>query len=203
MRTVDPKAYRTMPWKNGGGSTTEALLQPQGASLEDFELRVSMARVETSGPFSCFFGVDRTLVVTSGESLVLETADGATTHLDAASAPFSFTGEDPVTATLVGGPVSDFTVMTRRSRFRHRVGRVTLDGARTLACTATLSLLYVVEGTVTASDGKDSVTLERGAIILLEPGDGQVDVTPVARDRDGESGPGRAPRLILVDFFRR
>ena len=52
-----------MPWKNGGGSTTELLVEPAGATLQTgFRWRLSMAALETSGPFSRFEGHDRTMV---------------------------------------------------------------------------------------------------------------------------------------------
>ena len=51
-----------MPWKNGGGETAEIAVSPPGAALDDFDWRLSMARVETDGPFSAFPGIDRTLV---------------------------------------------------------------------------------------------------------------------------------------------
>jgi hypothetical protein len=40
------------PWKNGGGLTREVLWQPAGASLDDFDWRVSVAQIDSDGPFS-------------------------------------------------------------------------------------------------------------------------------------------------------
>ncbi|TIN81446.1 MAG: HutD family protein, partial [Mesorhizobium sp.] len=72
MRILRAAEYRSMPWKNGGGVTTEIAVSPSGAGLDDFDWRVSMARVELSGPFSQFAGIDRTLAVLEGEGIVLE-----------------------------------------------------------------------------------------------------------------------------------
>jgi environmental stress-induced protein Ves len=47
-----------MPWKNGGGETTEIAVFPDGAGLSDFDWRVSMARVDGDGPFSSFPGIE-------------------------------------------------------------------------------------------------------------------------------------------------
>jgi hypothetical protein len=199
MRKLDPSTFRTMPWKNGGGTTTEALILPAGASLDDFEVRVSMARVDADGPFSKFLGIDRTLVVTDGAGLTLETSDGADVTLDQESAPFSFTGGDPIQATLVAGPVSDFNMMTRRSVLRHRAGKITLEGdePRTFACSGELALLLVLAGSVVAKDERAAVSLARGEMLTLAPADGQVRVEPVA----AQGAP--APTLLLVDVFRR
>ena len=43
-----------VPWKNGGGVTREVAAHPAGASLEDFDWRVSTAEVRAAGPFSGF-----------------------------------------------------------------------------------------------------------------------------------------------------
>ncbi|WP_171524369.1 HutD family protein, partial [Acinetobacter baumannii] len=49
MHVIRSRDYRRMPWKNGGGETTEIIVQPTGASLDDFDWRFSMARVGSSG----------------------------------------------------------------------------------------------------------------------------------------------------------
>ncbi|MBV9975040.1 MAG: HutD family protein, partial [Hyphomicrobiales bacterium] len=61
MRVLRAGQHRRMPWKNGGGETTEIIASPEGAGLDEFDWRISMARVATDGPFSRFAGVDRTL----------------------------------------------------------------------------------------------------------------------------------------------
>ncbi|MDP1908248.1 MAG: HutD family protein, partial [Hyphomicrobium sp.] len=43
MRILRAKDYRRMPWKNGGGETTEIAISPEGAALDSFDWRVSMA----------------------------------------------------------------------------------------------------------------------------------------------------------------
>ena len=72
MRILRAENYRRMKWKNGGGETAEIALFPDGAGLGIFDWRISMARVESGGPFSTFPGVDRTLSILEGEGIVLE-----------------------------------------------------------------------------------------------------------------------------------
>ncbi len=64
--------HRRMPWKNGGGVTVEIAIHPQGASVDDFDWRVSMATVASDGPFSVFPGIDRTLSVLEGDGILLD-----------------------------------------------------------------------------------------------------------------------------------
>ncbi len=68
---LSPADYRRMPWKNGGGHTTEIAAFPAGAGLASFVWRVSIADVLQDGPFSPFPGIDRTLVLLEGEGMRL------------------------------------------------------------------------------------------------------------------------------------
>lgn len=195
MRKLDPASYRTTPWKNGGGSTVEALVLPAGAGLGTFDARVSMARIEVDGPFSRFEGVDRTLLITSGAGVTLHTADGGVVKLDRTSPPFHFTGDDPVDAALTDGPVSDLNVMTRRSSLKHRARRLLVRGERSTVCAGELTLLCVLEGTAVARDAHGDVALGRGDLLMIAAEDPVVRVSVVA---------GAAPfvDLLLVDFLR-
>ncbi|MBN9218552.1 MAG: HutD family protein [Mesorhizobium sp.] len=127
MRVLRAADYRVMPWKNGGGTTTEIIVSPEGSGLDDFEWRVSMARVEGSGPFSSFAGIDRTLSVLEGEGIVLDVAGQPPARLTASSAPFSFPADLPTSAALIAGPITDLNVMTRRGRVLHSVERLTIS----------------------------------------------------------------------------
>ena len=58
--------YLRQPWKNGGGTTTELAIQSRG---EDWSWRLSLADVDTSGPFSDFVGYRRTILLVSGRGM--------------------------------------------------------------------------------------------------------------------------------------
>ena len=124
MRIIPASRHRIMPWKNGQGSTTEIALAPEGAALDTFDWRLSLAAVTSDGPFSTFPGVDRTLTVLTGAGLALVVDDQAPVRLTPQSAPFSFKGEATTHATLCGESVTDFNVMSRRARLSHRVRRL-------------------------------------------------------------------------------
>lgn len=101
------------PWKNGGGTTAEILAAPAGSGFDDFDWRISTARVEASGPFSLFPGVDRILTVLDGTGIALE-IESVRHALDPDTAPFAFPGDVPCFGHLDGGPILDLNVMVRR-----------------------------------------------------------------------------------------
>jgi uncharacterized protein len=99
-------------WKNGGGVTREVAGAPAGVAA--FDWRVSIADVSTSGPFSVFPGVDRTIMGVEGSGMVLS-LDGVE-HEIVPRVPFSFSGDAATTGSLTAGPTRNLNVMTRRGR---------------------------------------------------------------------------------------
>jgi environmental stress-induced protein Ves len=150
MRKWSQKDYKFMPWKNGGGSTTELSIFPQEASLDDFVWRLSMANVNTSGPFSHFAQIDRSLAILAGEGLILhndseQSADNSVT-LTQQSMPYRFSGEMPINAELIAGAVLDLNLMTRRDVCQHFMQRLTCGEHFVAATDAQQILLYCAEG---------------------------------------------------------
>ena len=133
MRILRAGNYRRMKWKNGGGETTEIALFPENAGLTDFDWRISMARVESAGPFSLFPGVDRTLSILDGKGIMLDIEGRLPVTLTEGSEPYRFAADVAAHAGLVAGPVTDLNVMTRRGRHAHRVARYEVDGLLELA----------------------------------------------------------------------
>lgn len=177
MRILRAAGYRVMPWKNGGGTTTEIAVSPDGAGLDHFDWRVSMAKVETGGPFSSFAGIDRTLSVLEGDGVVLDIAGQPPARLTADSAPLAFPGDAPTSAALIGGPITDLNVMTRRGRMAHGVERRPLSDEIRIAPRAETTLVLAVNGgfTLLMDDAPslgplDTLILDRGSPELrLQP----------------------------------
>lgn len=103
-----------VPWRNGGGTTREIAVFPPDAGMDDFDWRLSMARVEEPGPFSAFDGIDRLVAVIEGK-LRLSGA-GIDVTLDGYSAPFPFDGGVLIAGEPLAGPVVDLNAMSRRGR---------------------------------------------------------------------------------------
>jgi uncharacterized protein len=131
------------PWKNGGGSTREIVCRPEGADVDGFDWRVSIATIDQAGPFSAFPGVDRVIMLLEGDGVHLRSSSGLDHRLVQAHVPFSFSGDVALDCTLLGGTSTDFNVMTRRGAVRADV-RV-LQAAEDIAV-ADRGLLLVVRG---------------------------------------------------------
>ena len=150
MRVLRAENYRRMPWKNGGGETAEIAVSPDGAGLDDFDWRVSMARVERGGPFSTFPGVDRTLSILEGEGILLGIEGRQSVTLTGASAAYSFPADARTNAELVSGPITDLNVMTRRGRYGHKVGVHDVAGSMHLEISGDQALLICRSGDLLA-----------------------------------------------------
>lgn len=166
MQILRAAAHRTMPWKNGGGSTTEIAVAPDGAGLDDFDWRISMAVVAADGPFSAFPGVDRTLAVLDGAVLVLHGLPGGPVRLARRAAPFAFPADAAVSATLPDGPITDLNVMTRRGRFRSRVRRIA--GSATLDAGTAVAFVLADTPCRAAVDDAEVVALARHDALRLD-----------------------------------
>jgi len=142
-----------MPWKNGGGTTTELIIEPSGATLGSaFSWRLSMAEVGVSGPFSRFEGCDRTLLLLSGGGMRLTFAQGGTETLEGPLEPVGFSGDLDTTGTLLAGPCRDFNVITRRDRCHHHVEVLALDRCPRPLLRNEVRFIFCLEGSVRVGD---------------------------------------------------
>ncbi len=183
MRIIRAAERRVMPWKNGGGVTTEIAVFPEGASLGDFDWRISTAHVAGDGAFSSFPGIDRTLAVLSGGGIHLAFADGAAVTLDRGSQPFAFDADRAVTGLLVAGPIDDLNIMSRRGRWRHEVGRLAAPGPHALEIDAGLVVLVACVGAWEVKARRGIASLASSDSIIL---DGPESVELSTTEADGE-----------------
>lgn len=137
---------RRVPWRNGGGLTTELA---HGGPPDDFTWRVSLAEVGQSGDFSLFPGIDRTIVLVEGGGMVLHLPDGPQPL--ARDVPFAFDGGLPVTCT-VERPTRDLNLMTRRGTATGGIEVREVAGPLVLAANAAVTVVVVLDGTL-ALDG--------------------------------------------------
>jgi len=135
---------KPQPWKNGAGLTREVAVHPQNASPDNFDWRLSVAVIGRNAPFSEFPGIDRCIVLLRGAGMRLRSADLAVDErLSRAHQAFRFSGDTPLTASLINGPTLDLNVMARRGRCRFEVSS---HSGRTEAGPASAGLLLCSQG---------------------------------------------------------
>ena len=149
MLHLRPADYRLMPWKDGGGSTTEIAIVPAGAGLaEPFLWRVSSARVEVSGHFSRFPGQARSLLLLEGAGLLLSIEGKGRQRLKHPGQLVSFSGDDAVDAALIQGPCLDFGLIHDPRRVQATLEWLNLGKEATSIDLAPTTLLFAPWGAV-------------------------------------------------------
>jgi environmental stress-induced protein Ves len=168
IRVLRAAGHVTMPWKNGGGVTTEIAVHPAGASLETFLWRISMAHVASDGPFSRFDGVDRTLVLLDGHGMRLDIEDRTPVTLVEGSDPLPFPADVPTSAHLLDGPIRDLNVMTRRGQWRHAVERIAIQDGGTWTAAAPVSVILCGSNAVAIETAGGKHVLNRDDAVIME-----------------------------------
>ncbi|MBX3659150.1 MAG: HutD family protein [Ramlibacter sp.] len=111
-------------WKNGGGTTRELLAWP---AATDWRVRLSVAEVARSGPFSRYDGVRRWFAVLDGAGVRLQVG-GVFHTLTPGDGPLAFDGAEPVDCELLAGATQDFNLMSREGSPVLRHVRGTWEG---------------------------------------------------------------------------
>jgi environmental stress-induced protein Ves len=140
---IDSSQFIIQPWKNGLGETLELIRRPDPQALDGFLLRLSMAWVKTSGPFSNFPGIDRHLILVEGEKLELKRENGDLLNLRK-HGMVSFAGEENISC-QVSDPCRDFNVMVKRGWKEAKVRILHLPKKGTLRVSSN-SYLYQLSG---------------------------------------------------------
>ncbi len=100
-----------MLWANGRGITHEVIASPNS---EDWDWRLSIAEVSEDGPFSVLPGVDRILVVATGNGIILNIA--GVSHTLKRFDKLHFDGQQETIGELMNGSIYDVNLMVRRDR---------------------------------------------------------------------------------------
>lgn len=119
MKLVSISSISPKPWKNGGGVTREIAL-----SADDHGMiwRLSIADVESDGPFSNFEGLKRVLTVIEGEGLMLRHSGGV---IEARlGEPVRFNGDVAIDCSLIDSAVRDFNLIYDPARTSMNVERL-------------------------------------------------------------------------------
>ena len=118
--------FKTVPWKNGLGHTTELAIS-DGGNLDDFAWRLSIASVVNDGDFSNFSGYQRNLVLIEGEGLTLDHRNGDVDKLTKSLDIAHFDGASNTYGALINGGIKDFNIMTKQGQFSAQVDTYTAN----------------------------------------------------------------------------
>ena len=182
--------YRTTPWRNGNGRTTEIAVSPEGASIEDdFDWRISVADVTADGPFSSFPGHQRSLSLLRGGGLHLDCGEEGDIELREPFKPVVFSGDWQITCSLLGAAVRDLNLIHKRDKIAGRVGFLTIEGVPLQSeSDADTLVLYLAEGDpaeIAWDKGSERQILREGEALILSGSSGHA-LNMVSEGETGE-----------------
>jgi environmental stress-induced protein Ves len=188
MIIMHESSYLAVPWKNGGGVTREILRVPPAPTA--FDWRLSLATIDTPGPFSSFDGYHRTLVLVRGPGVELDFGQHGRAQLTMAGQMVSFDGAWETNCTLLDGPSTDLNLIVSKERTRSASRSVQLAHAE-LVQTAEWpqTLVCCISGAVrltnTAGEASDLSAVD---VARCSPSDGTITC----------SGRGSRPARVFV-----
>ena len=167
-RVIPANEYRRVRWRNQLGWTREILTQPAG---DDWDWRLSIAEIERDAAFSSFPGIDRELVLLSGNGLRLRFDDGEVHELLPPHDKLRFAGERAVTGELIDGRSHDFNLMWRRGRVQAELWHRPLVGPMVVfADPGTTWAVHLIAGQARFADDSGLPPLAAGDTAILEAG---------------------------------
>ena len=117
---ISPDQYVICPWKNGKGETTELAINENG-TLDDFDWRLSIAKVTEDGEFSNFEGYTRNLVLIKGNGIELKHNELTVDCLNELLAIATYDGGNCTSGFLNSGPISDLNLIVKSAKYRSSV----------------------------------------------------------------------------------
>jgi environmental stress-induced protein Ves len=185
--------YQRVRWKNGAGWTSE-ILKVQGNDdhdTNDWNWRLSIAEIDADAPFSAFPGVERELVLLSGNGLRVRFDDGSVHDLLPPHDKLRFDGERAAFGELIDGATRDFNLMWKRDRCSAQLWHRPLVGTMVMFVSPGEAwVVHVLAGQVRFA--------EESGLGRMQMGDTAILVAPGARRRHVLDGGGEV-LLIRVE----
>lgn len=140
VKILYPSDFKEMPWKNGGGSTTELFRVPKD---QDFMFRISKAHLQNDGAFSIYPNIDRIIFLDGGNGFNLKGPNVDVTLVDSHTM-FHFRGEEIIECNLIDGPCLDFNIMTDRrfAKARATLSQLESNVSATFTSENDLTIIY-------------------------------------------------------------
>ncbi|MET0328910.1 MAG: HutD family protein [Luteimonas sp.] len=197
LRAHDARRVR---WHNGLGWTREIHAE-QVTGDDAWSWRLSIADIDRAAEFSRFDGVERELMLLSGDGLVLQFGDGQVTALQPPHARLRFDGARGLSGEPAGAGVSALNLMWRPLHVAASTWHRPLVGTMVVFVDpGDCWVVHVLAGHVRLAD-IDAPPAERGDTLLLRAEDGrrrQVldgggELLLARLARSGQRSPSEAP----------
>jgi environmental stress-induced protein Ves len=192
-RILPASGYQRVRWKNGAGWTSE-ILKVQGNDdhdTNDWNWRLSIAEIDADAPFSAFPGVERELVLLSGNGLRVRFDDGSVHDLLPPHDKLRFDGERAAFGELIDGATRDFNLMWKPDRCSAQLWHRPLVGTMVMFVSPGEAwVVHVLAGQVRFA--------EESGLGRMQMGDTAILVAPGARRRHVLDGGGEV-LLIRVE----
>jgi environmental stress-induced protein Ves len=134
LEIITPAQFKTVPWKNGKGETTELAIN-LGGTLTYFDWRISIASVVENGIFSDFSDIDRNLVLIEGSGIKLTHDEAGIDNLTRLLDVATFDGACVTMGELSAGPIKDLNIMSRSGVYQAKVNTYVAEhSVELLAC---------------------------------------------------------------------
>jgi uncharacterized protein len=180
IKIIRRSSFTATPWKNGGGITHEAIRVPPTGDA--FLWRVSVAQIDSSGPFSDFAGYDRKMVLLQGRGIALEFGSRERRVLRSMGDWLEFDGAMSTRCELLDGPCVDLNLMVSKSlRSAARIERLQ-EPLRVAAIHGETTLIFGVQHPLSLDAGAgaparlgpwDLAILDDCSVQLSKPGGGE------------------------------
>jgi uncharacterized protein len=194
MFILRESSYVTVPWKNGGGVTREILRSPPESTA--FDWRLSLATIDSPGPFSAFEGYHRILVLVRGAGVELNFAQHGTSRLNLPGQTVSFDGGWQTRCTLRDGPSTDLNLMVSKERAQSASRAFQLTATETIQ-TADWSQLLVccISGAIRLTNTAGEMeSLNSVDVARCSAADGAIACSPLG---------AAAPNVFVAGVRRR
>jgi environmental stress-induced protein Ves len=166
IRILDPASFKTVPWKNGGGTATDIAVG-LGADGE-VDWRVGTAAILKDGPFSNYEGVTRTFTIIAGPGVHLDFAGEGTRTLDR-DQPTRFAGAPaPFCRLRDGTSATAFNLLTRDSAASGEVSIRRGRAEEEALPTAGLVVVHAIEEAWSLTVDGATVVVHQGAAAQIE-----------------------------------
>jgi environmental stress-induced protein Ves len=166
IKIIRRSSFTALPWKNGGGTTHEAIRVPPTGDA--FLWRVSVAQIDSSGPFSDFRGYDRRMVLLRGRGIALEFGGGRQCVLRSVGDSVEFDGGVPTRCELLDGSCMDLNLMVSKSlRTAARIEHIS-EPTLVAAIRGETTLIFGIQDPVSLDSGVgESTRLEPWDLAIL------------------------------------